>query len=187
MKKLVAVVVASLSVFTLLASCAPTVAKTEYDKTLGELSTLQTQNTQIQTDLTAALALSRQLQTEIAKKETQFQSDLAKKDGQLQAANDRIKQAAIRIEILNALFLPVMTGKQMTTSQQLDIVTAMREKVKATGDVQLIAKLDAFFEAAARQAQNPSDANLLAANTAVRDFYAYLLATLPKTLQDGSF
>ncbi len=187
MKKLAFLIVALLVTFSLLPSCAPSVPKADYDKVASDLSTLQAQNKQVQTDLSAALALTQQLQSDLTKKDSQFQSDLAKKDGELQAANDKITQIKLRIEILNALLLPAFSGKQMTVSQQLDAFNEMREKVKATGDIQLIAKLDAVVEAVAIQTKNPSDANLLAANTATRTFYNYLLETMPETLQDATF
>jgi len=175
MKKSLFLGVALLIGTMLLSSCTPSVPKADYDKALSDLSTSQAKVQSLEANVSNATAQIQSIQTELNTAKTQVQS--LQTDNQ--AAQNKIKQAKLRIEILSALFLPVFKGQQMTASQQIDLFFTMRDKVKETGDSQLISKFQAILDSAAAGSQTVQQATAA--------FYVYLLETMPKTLENSTF
>jgi septal ring factor EnvC (AmiA/AmiB activator) len=178
LKKAILPVIVLLVSLSLLTSCTPSVPKTDYDKALADLAASQVQTQSVQTELTAAKTQTQSVQAELTTAKTQNQS----LQSEIQSAKEKAKQAKLRMEILNAFFLPQFKGQQLTPAQQADLFFTMRDNVKATGDATLNAKFQALMDTAVVHAQTPTATSLQTVTQATADFFAYLLENMPKTL-----
>ncbi|GAJ15139.1 unnamed protein product [marine sediment metagenome] len=114
----------------------------------------------VSSDLTAA-------QTQIQS----LQSDLSAKESDLEAAKEKLEQGKARIEILNAVFLPAITGEldRMTEAESVSYFFEWRDKVTALEDPTLTAKFEVMLETFSDQA--------------FMSFFIYLLESIPKALE----
>ena len=128
MKKVVIVGLALIPILLFITSCG--VAQEEYDRVSSDLAAAQTQ--------------IQSLQGELSTKET----ELSAKETELEAAEEKLEQGKARIEILNAIFIPAMTGEldRMTEMEALNFFLEWRDKIKDMGDPVLIVKFEAMME-----------------------------------------
>jgi len=80
-------------------------------------------------------------------------------------------QGKVRIEILNALFIPAITGEldRMTEAEAMNYFLEWRDKVKTVGDPTLTAKFQAVMDAGSDEA--------------TMDLFVYLLESIPEALE----
>ena len=144
MKKAIIVGLALIPILLFITSCG--VAQEEYDRVSSDLAVAQTE---IQS----------------------LQSDLSAKETELEAAEEKLEQGKARIEILNAIFIPAITGEldRMTEAESVSYFFEWRDKVKAVGDPTLTAKFEAMLETFSDQA--------------LTSFFIYLLESIPKALE----
>lgn len=151
-------------------SCTDNVPKTEYDKVVSNLAAAQSQIASLQTNITSIQSQITSLQTEL----TTDQSQIKSLQADLDASRASLKQAALRVAILNSVFLPVLKGQQQTQSQQVAMFLEWRDKITASGNPQLTSKFQAILD-------NVSNTQKL--NTAMTDFFVYLLESLSTSLK----
>ena len=146
MKKAIVISIALVLMLFVLPSCAAGVPQEEYDR--------------VSTDLAAVQA---QIQS--------LQSDLSAKESELEAAEEKLEQGKVRIEILNALFIPAITGEldRMTEAEAMNYFLEWRDKVKTVGDPTLTAKFQAVMDAGSDEA--------------TMDLFVYLLESIPEALE----
>jgi outer membrane murein-binding lipoprotein Lpp len=146
MKKAIVISIALVLMLFLLPSCAAGVPQEEYDR--------------VSSDLTAVQAEIQSLQ-----------SDLSAKESELEAIKEKLEQGKVRIEILNAIFIPAMTGELegMTEAEAVSYFLEWRDKVMAVGDPTLTAKFEVLIETF-------SDEALLS-------FFVYLLESTADALE----
>jgi len=146
MKKAIVISIALVLMLFLLPSCAAGVPQEEYDR--------------VSSDLTAAQAEIQSLQ-----------SDLSAKESELEAAEEKLEQGKARIEILNAIFIPAITGEldRMTEAEAMNYFLEWRDKVKAVGDPTLTAKFQAIIDTGSDEA--------------TMDLFVYLLESIPEALE----
>jgi len=130
----------------LLPSCAAGVPQEEYDR--------------VSSDLAAGQAQIQSLQGELSAKESE-----------LEAAEEKLEQGKARIEILNAIFLPAITGEldRMTEMEVFNFFLEWRDKIKDVGDTALTAKFEAMMQTFSYEA--------------VLSFFVYLLESTADTLE----
>ncbi|GAI81809.1 unnamed protein product, partial [marine sediment metagenome] len=111
-------------------------------------------------DLTAAQAEIQSLQ-----------SDLSAKESDLEAAKGKLEQGKVRIEILNAIFIPAITGEldRMTEAEAMNYFLEWRDKVKAVEDPTLTVKFQAVIDTGSDEA--------------TMDLFVYLLESIPEALE----
>ena len=146
MKKAIVISIALVLMLFVLPSCAAGVPQEEYDR--------------VSTDLAAVQA---QIQS--------LQSDLSAKGSELEAAEEKLEQGKVRIEILNAFFIPAITGEldRMTEAEAMNYFLEWRDKVKTVGDPTLTAKFQAVMDAGSDEA--------------TMDLFVYLLESIPEALE----
>ena len=146
MKKAIVISIALVLMLFVLPSCAAGVPQEEYDR--------------VSTDLAAVQA---QIQS--------LQSDLSAKGSELKAAEEKLEQGKVRIEILNAFFIPAITGEldRMTEAEAMNYFLEWRDKVKTVGDPTLTAKFQAIMDAGSDEA--------------TMDLFVYLLESIPEALE----
>ena len=151
MKKAIIVGLVLIPILLFITSCG--VAQEEYDRVSSDLAAAQTQ--------------IQSLQGELSTKET----ELSAKESDLEAAKGKLEQGKARIEILNAVFLPGITGEldRMTDTEAMNYFLEWRDKVKAVGDPTLTAKFEAMLETFSDQA--------------FTSFFIYLLESIPEALE----
>ena len=144
MKKVVIVGLALIPILLFITSCG--VAQEEYDRVSSDLAAAQTQAQSLQDELSA-------------------------KESELEVAKEKLEQGKARIEILNAIFIPAITGEldRMTEAESMSYFFEWRDKVKAIGDPTLTAKFEAMIETFSDQA--------------LMSFFIYLLESIPKALE----
>jgi outer membrane murein-binding lipoprotein Lpp len=76
------------------------------------------------------------------------QAQLTTKTSELDSANNKLAQGTDRIEIINAILIPAMTGEMdnMTESESIHFFLDFRDKINAIGDVTLTAKFEALID-----------------------------------------
>jgi len=146
MKKAIVISIALVLMLFVLPSCAAGVPQEEYDR--------------VSTDLAAVQA---QIQS--------LQSDLSAKGSELKAAEEKLEQGKVRIEILNAFFIPAITGEldRMAEAEAMNYFLEWRDKVKTVGDPTLTAKFQAVMDAGSDEA--------------TLDLFVYLLESIPEALE----
>ena len=151
MKKVIIVGLALIPILLFITSCG--VAQEEYDRVSSDLAAAQTQ--------------IQSLQGELSTKET----ELSAKESDLEATKGKLEQGKARIEILNAVFLPGITGEldRMTEAESVSYFFEWRDKVKAIGDPTLTAKFEAMIE--------------IFSDQAFTSFFIYLLESIPEALE----
>lgn len=146
----------------------------------GELTGAQTQIQSLQGQLTTSQAQVQSLQGQLTEKETQLstkESELAAAQTQIQslqgennAAKAKLEQGEARVEILNDIMIPALTGELagMTQSEQTNYFLKWRDKIIAVGDSTLTAKFQAIIDTGS--------------NEASLNFFLYLLGSISKAL-----
>ena len=152
MKKAMVLGLALILIPLLTASCG--IPQEKYDK--------------LTSDLTAAQAQIQTLSGELTAKT----NELAAKDTELKATKDQLEEAKGKIEVLNAIFIPAMTGElsQKTQDEMATIFLGWRDKVTAVGDPDLTAKFQAIIDSGG-------------GNEVTMAFFTYLLEDIAKTLK----
>ena len=147
MRKVIVTGIALVLMLFLLPSCATGVLQEEYDRVSSDLATAQTE---IQS----------------------LQSDLSAKESKLEAAEEKLEQGKTRIEILNAIFIPAITGEldRMTEAEAVNYLFEWRDKVEAIGDLTLTAKFQAIIDSGGSE-----EATMI--------FFIYLLESIPEALE----
>lgn len=134
MKRIIGVGLSLVMVLLFLVSCG--VPQEKYDKLNSDLTAAQTQIQSLQSDLsakeselTAAETQAQSLQSNLSAKESELsaaktqaqslQSSLSAKESELQATKTKLAQAKSRMEVVNGLFIPAITGEldKMTQAQ----------------------------------------------------------------------
>ena len=152
MKKAIMVGLALILMLTLLISCG--VPQEEFDKVSSDLAASQTQ--------------IQSLQGELSAKET----ELSAKQSELEATREKLEQGKARIEILNALFIPAITGEldEMTETEAMNYFFEWRDKIKAVEDPVLTAEFQTLIDSGF-------------SDQALTDFFIYLLESIPEALE----
>ena len=124
-----------LLVSLLLVGCG--IPREDYDAVVAERDSAQTELQSVKAELTASRASVSELT-----------SSLGKATAELQAAKECMSSAKSRAEIVNAFFVPVMTGEleQMSDSKAIDYFLGFRNKVESSEDPLLLDKFDALKE-----------------------------------------
>jgi len=158
----------------LLPSCAAGVSQEQYDKISSDLAAAQTQIQSLQDESSAKETELSAKESEFAAAQTQIQSlqgELSAKDTELEATKERLKQARLRIEILNAIFIPAMTGEldRMTEMEAINLFFECRDNIKDVGDPLLEAKFEVIMEPTGEEG--------------MMDFFIYLLESTADILE----
>jgi len=143
MKKAIIVGLALIPILLFITSCG--VAQEEYDRVSSDLAAAQTQIQSLQGELSTKETELSAKETELSAKET----ELSAKETELEAAEEKLEQGKARIEILNAIFIPAMTGEldRMTEAESVSYFFEWRDKIMDVGDPVLIVKFEAMMEA----------------------------------------
>jgi len=151
MKKAIMVGLALIPMLLFITSCG--VPQEEFNRVSSDLAAAQTQIQSLQSDLSA--------------KET----ELSVKGSELEATKGKLEQGQARIEILNAIFLPAITGEldRMTEAESVAYFLEWRDKVVAVGDPTLTAKFQAIIDTWSDEA--------------TLSFFIYLLESIPEALE----
>jgi outer membrane murein-binding lipoprotein Lpp len=147
MKKTLVLVMAVVLISLLSISCSSGVSQDKYDK--------------VNSDLAAAQAQIQTLQTQLSAKQSEFDASSAK-----------IVKAKADIDVLNAIFIPAMSGEfnNMTEAQIMNLFIGWRDKVNAIGDTALTAKFQAIIDSNGGQQET-------------MDFFMALLQDTSKSLE----
>ena len=137
----------------LLPACAAGVPQEEYTRVTSDLAAAQTQIQSLEGDLSA--------------KET----ELSTKESELEVVKGKLEQGKATSEILNAIFIPAMTGEldEMTDAEAISWLLEFRDKVIAVGDPTLTAKFEVMLETLSDEAS--------------MSFFMYLLESISRTLE----
>jgi len=135
-----------LMVLPFLVSCSG-ISQEKYDKVNSDLTSTQAQIQKLQGDLTA-------------------------KDTELKATQIKLDKVNSKIEILNDIFIPAITGDfdNKTQNEITDIFLSWRDKVNAIGDTTLAAKFQMILDSGN-------------SNDATNEFFKYLLEDIAKTVK----
>ena len=146
MKKTILIGMALILMLFLLPSCAG-VSQEEYDQLSSDLAAAQTQIQSLQDELSA-------------------------KESELEAADGKLEEGKARVEILNAVFIPAITGEldEMTETEAVNYFLEWRDKVNAIGDPALTAKFEALIDSGF-------------SDEAFTSFFVYLLESIPEVLE----
>lgn len=130
----------------LLVSCSG-ISQEKYDKANSDLTTAQAQIQKLQGDLLA-------------------------KDNELKAVKVKLDKVNSKIEILNDIFIPAITGElnNKTQNEMADIFLGWRDKVNAIGDPTLTEKFQMIVDSGG-------------SNDATNEFFKYLLEDIEKTVK----
>ena len=148
--------------------------QTEHATLVKEKSSLETELEGVQSDLTKSQAEHATLVKEKSNLETELrgvESDLTSAQGKYDESCVKLEQGKARIEVLNAIFIPAITGELdgMTEAEALAYFLKWRDKVNTIGD----AVLTTHFEAIISEL---SDEASIA-------FFLYLLESIPEVLE----
>ena len=135
-----------LMVLPFMVSCSG-ISQEKYDKANSDLTSAQAQIQKLQGDLTA-------------------------KDTELKATQIKLDKVNSKIEILNDIFIPAITGEldNKTQNEMTDIFLSWRDKVNAIGDTTLAAKFQMILDSGN-------------SNDATNEFFKYLLEDIAKTVK----
>ena len=152
MKKAILVGLTPILAILFLISCG--VPQEDYDRINKDLTTAQIQIQALQDEKESLQAQIRSLQAE----------QLTQKE--------KIDDSKARIEVLNALLMPALTGElyTMTEMEALNFFLNWRDKIKAVGDPILAAKFEVIISGGG-------------SNEATTDFFLYLLKSIPEALK----
>jgi hypothetical protein len=114
----------------------------------------------VNSDLTSAIAQTQKLQ-----------GDLTAKDTEIKATSAKLGKAKNEIDVLNAIFIPAITGELNNKSQDemAKMFLVWRDKVNIIGDPALTTKFQAIIDGGVGDA-------------ASMEFFRYLLLDIEKTL-----
>ncbi|MBI4180675.1 MAG: hypothetical protein HY528_01960 [Chloroflexi bacterium] len=153
---------------TLLFLTACGVPQKDYDKLASDLTAAQAQIQTLQRDLSA-----KESEFSAAKTQAQsLQSSLSAKESELQATKTKLTQSKSRLEVVNALLMPSLTGElyNWTDVQALTFFLGWMSKVQAVGDPTLTAKFGEIISTGF------TDKSITA-------FFVYLLESITKALE----
>ena len=176
MKK--AIVLGLALILMLLFSVSCGVPQKDYDKVSSDLTTAQAEIQSLQgdlsakeSDLTAAQAEIQSLQGDLSAKE----AGLSAKENELEATKGKLEQGKARIEILNAIFIPAMTGELegMTDTESVAYFFEWRDKIMDIEDPELTAKFEALIETFSDEAFDEASSS----------FFTYLLESTADALE----
>jgi len=148
-KRTIVVGSALILMLLLITSCG--VPHEEYAKVSSDLAVAQTQIQSLQGDLTKAQTQIQSLQSELSAKKTELsamESEVGATKSDLEAEQEKLAQGRARIEILNAIFIPAITGEldRMTEAESLNYFLEWRDTVNAVEDPVLTAKFEVMIE-----------------------------------------
>ncbi len=158
----------------LLPACAAGVPQEEYTRVSSDLAAAQTQIQSLEGDLSAKESELAAAQTEIQSLQDELSTkdtELSAKESELEVVKGKLEQGKATSEILNAIFIPAMTGEldEMTEAEAISWFLEFRDKVIAVGDPTLTAKFEAMLETFSDEA--------------FMSFFMYLMESIPKTLE----
>jgi chromosome segregation ATPase len=173
MKKAIGLALGLVLILLLSVSCG--IPQDKYDKATSDLAAAQVQIQTMETQLTGKTAELSARDSDLTAAQTQItqlQEDLTANDTQLKTATDKLAKAKSEIEVLNAIFLPSITGElnQMTQGEIANLFLGWRDKINAIGDSALTAKFQAIIDS------QDSEAATMA-------FFQYLLEDIANTLK----
>jgi hypothetical protein len=159
-KKWLLVCIPLLSIALLVTGCG--VPKEDYDAVIAERDSAQAEIQSVKAELTASQANVSELT-----------SSLDGATAELQAAKECMSSAKIKAEIVNALFIPAMTGEldQMSETEGMNYFLEWRDKIVSSKDPVLLEKFDALI------------ASDFGDEQPFMDFFIYLLESIPETLE----
>ena len=98
-------------------------------------------------------------------------SDLTAAQGQIQSLQEQLAQGKARVEILNAIFIPSITGELflMTEAESIAFFLEWRDSVITIGDHELTSKFEAMISTFSDQA--------------LTEFFVYLLESAYDALE----
>ncbi|GAH41970.1 unnamed protein product, partial [marine sediment metagenome] len=134
----------------------------------SDLAASQTKIQSLQDDLIGAEVQIQSLQSDYDK----AKSDLEASQAEVQAAKERMLFAKTNADIVNALFVPAMTGEldEMSESEAMILFLEWRDKIMSAEDPLLLAKFDALIAAEFGDEQ-------------ALDFFVYLFESIPEILE----
>ena len=132
-----------------------------YNAVVAERDATQAQVQSLQGDLTEAQAQIKSLQ-----------GDLAEAQTEVQAAKERMLQAKTNAEVVNALFVPALTGEldEMSEMEGLNLFLEWHDKTKSSEDQLLMTKFEALIDSGFGDEQ-------------MLDFFVYVLESIPEILE----
>jgi hypothetical protein len=138
------------------------VPQEDYDSVIAERDSAQAELQSVKAELTASQANVSELT-----------SSLDRATAELQAAKECMSSAKIKAEIVNALFIPAMTGEldQMSETEGMNYFLEWRDKIVSSKDPVLLEKFDALV------------ASDFGDEQPFMDFFIYLLESIPETLE----
>jgi peptidoglycan hydrolase CwlO-like protein len=193
-------------------SCAPSVAKTEYDKALNDLSAAQsqvkslqaevssgqTQITSLQTDLSAAQSQVKSLQAEVSSGQTQItslQTDLSAAQSQVKSLQADVSSGQSKIKSLQT-DLSSAQDKAKQAALRMDILNSVFLPVLQGQQLTESQEFALFFEWRDKvnattdsqlkskfQAILDNTGNSAKLDTATMDFFAYLMESTASILK----
>jgi outer membrane murein-binding lipoprotein Lpp len=161
MKKILAFGLLLIIILMFSVSCSSGVSQENYDK--------------VNSDLTAAQAQIQTLQAQVQTLQAQVDSktaELSARDNDLAAAQEKWARAKAEIGVLNAIFVPSITGELYgkTDAEMANLFLEWRDQVNAIGDANLTAKFQAIMDSQGGQQQT-------------LDFFLALLQDISKSLE----
>jgi predicted nuclease with TOPRIM domain len=192
MKKAMVIGVAILFILLLVTSCGVSqelyenvrtdliTAQVEIETLRGNLSTAQSEKKALQDDLSTAQSEKQALENDLDAVRRQIkilqddllaqESEVSNLESDLESAREKLEEGNARIEILNAILIPSITGElyRMTESESMNYFFEWRDKVIAVGDPTLTAKFQAIIDTLSDEATS--------------SFFLYLLESIPKAL-----
>ena len=160
MKKAIVTGMVLVLLLFLLPSCtAGGVSQEEYDRVSSDLAAAQTQIQSLQGELSAK-------ESEVEATKTELEAI----KGEFEVIEEKLEQGKARVEILNAIFIPAITGEleKKTEMETMNLFLEWRDKIKDIGDPALNTKFEAILETPGDEAMN--------------SFFIYLLESISKAL-----
>jgi chromosome segregation ATPase len=190
MKNIILLFMISAMALLLLVSCAPSVPKSEYDKTLSdlsaaqnELSNLQTQIETLQVDFSLAKTQVVSLQNELSASQAKInslqeelsttQNQLIVAQSHLSLSQEKIKKITLMMDINNDILLPSNDGQILTKEQLRQIFNKWANQIYATHDYELIEKYNACKD-------NIDNPQIL--SYALNDYFVYIWKKISNTI-----
>ena len=171
-------------------------AQTETQSLQGELSTkesalaaAQTETQSLQGKLSTKESELAVAQTQIQSLETQIQSlerQIQSLERQREAANEKLKRGKAKVEILNSVLIPALSGEldEMTSIEAVGYLLEWVNEVYASGDATLIAKFEAIIGSGSSSEETMVFFLSLLRDTpeSLRDFFLHLLESIRSSL-----
>lgn len=103
---------------------------------------------------------------------TETKNDLTEVESEIEALEQNMTQAKALVEVVNAIFVPALTGElyDMSEGEAWDYLMEWRDSVKASGDPVALEKFEAMM-------------GLDYDDELFMDFFVYVLTAIPKKLE----